>query len=171
MRRFSPLTSSLIYVSSRNTLTRAAGPRTRHQLTATRPTTPRPMSFLGSLFGSSSSKPSNMTYPDQRTDDEWRAVLNKGRRAATQRDRPFVSVHVLTSNPQSNSASSGRRALRRPALARSTSTIPRRASTPAQDARLLCTRPTTSSSPDAAGRRTLTACPALSRVTRTRRWG
>jgi peptide-methionine (R)-S-oxide reductase len=34
------------------------------------------MSFLSSFFGSSS-KSSNMTYPDQRTNDEWQAVLNK----------------------------------------------------------------------------------------------
>ncbi|KAH6608580.1 transcription repressor [Trichoderma cornu-damae] len=33
--------------------------------------------FLSALFGSSSSKPSySMSYPDQRTDDEWRAVLS-----------------------------------------------------------------------------------------------
>ncbi|KJR80922.1 methionine-R-sulfoxide reductase SelR [Sporothrix schenckii 1099-18] len=39
--------------------------------------------FLGSLFSSSSSSPSsstarqdNMSFPDQRTDSEWRAVLN-----------------------------------------------------------------------------------------------
>ncbi|ORY61257.1 Mss4-like protein [Pseudomassariella vexata] len=30
--------------------------------------------FLGSLFGSNSGQ---MSYPDQRSDDEWRAVLNK----------------------------------------------------------------------------------------------
>ncbi|OKL56144.1 hypothetical protein UA08_08416 [Talaromyces atroroseus] len=36
-------------------------------------------SFFGSLFGSSAraeNNHSNMTYPDQRTDDEWRAVLS-----------------------------------------------------------------------------------------------
>lgn len=33
--------------------------------------------FLGSLFSSSSSS-ANMTYPDQRNDQEWQAVLNKG---------------------------------------------------------------------------------------------
>ncbi|KAI1826719.1 methionine-R-sulfoxide reductase B2 [Xylaria intraflava] len=32
---------------------------------------------FGSLFGSSSSANSKMTYPDQRTPDEWRAVLSK----------------------------------------------------------------------------------------------
>ncbi|KAI0899144.1 SelR-domain-containing protein [Annulohypoxylon nitens] len=33
--------------------------------------------FFGSLFGSSSSQSSNMSYPDQRSTDEWRAVLSK----------------------------------------------------------------------------------------------
>lgn len=33
--------------------------------------------FLSGLFGSSSSKSSDMSYPDKRTNDEWRAVLNK----------------------------------------------------------------------------------------------
>lgn len=35
-------------------------------------------SFLGSLFSSSASAEDNMTYPDQRTDEEWRAVLSPG---------------------------------------------------------------------------------------------
>ncbi len=34
--------------------------------------------FLGSLFSSSTPASANMSYPDQRTDGEWRAVLNKG---------------------------------------------------------------------------------------------
>ncbi|KAI0887919.1 SelR-domain-containing protein [Annulohypoxylon maeteangense] len=33
--------------------------------------------FFGSLFGSSSNQPSTMSYPDQRSSDEWRAVLTK----------------------------------------------------------------------------------------------
>ncbi|ETI27721.1 methionine-R-sulfoxide reductase [Cladophialophora carrionii CBS 160.54] len=35
--------------------------------------------FLGALFGTSASTPAaaKMTYPDTRSDDEWRAVLNK----------------------------------------------------------------------------------------------
>ena len=44
------------------------------------PTTLRSMPtipFLGSLFGSSSSSSNNMSYPDQRTPDEWRAVLGR----------------------------------------------------------------------------------------------
>lgn len=34
--------------------------------------------FLSSLFGTSSSSSSNMSHPVQKSDDEWRAVLNKG---------------------------------------------------------------------------------------------
>ncbi|KAI0839886.1 SelR-domain-containing protein [Hypoxylon sp. FL0890] len=33
--------------------------------------------FLGSLFGSRSIQSNNMSYPDQRSPDEWRAVLSK----------------------------------------------------------------------------------------------
>lgn len=37
-----------------------------------------PIPFLSALFGTSSSSSSDkMSYPDQRSDDEWRAVLNK----------------------------------------------------------------------------------------------
>lgn len=43
----------------------------------------RSMSFLGALFGSSASKQSDMSYPDKRTNDEWRAVLNKGKLCCT----------------------------------------------------------------------------------------
>ncbi|KAF4595834.1 hypothetical protein GQ602_001447 [Ophiocordyceps camponoti-floridani] len=42
-----------------------------------RPATPlRSMSILGALFGTSASS-SKMTYPDKRSEDEWRAVLSK----------------------------------------------------------------------------------------------
>ncbi len=34
--------------------------------------------FLGSLFGTSTPASSKMSYPDQRSNDEWQAVLNKG---------------------------------------------------------------------------------------------
>ncbi|KAI1777029.1 SelR-domain-containing protein [Hypoxylon cercidicola] len=33
--------------------------------------------FLGSLFGTSSSTSNKMSYPDERTPDEWRTVLSK----------------------------------------------------------------------------------------------
>ena len=34
--------------------------------------------FLGSLFGTSSSSQKAMSYPTQKSDEEWRAVLSKG---------------------------------------------------------------------------------------------
>lgn len=47
-------------------------PFTRGTVLKSMPTIP----FLGSLFSSSTSK--NMTYPVGKSNDEWRAVLNKG---------------------------------------------------------------------------------------------
>ncbi len=41
--------------------------------------------FLGALFGTSTPASAKMTYPDQRSDDEWRTVLNKGEPSQTQR--------------------------------------------------------------------------------------
>ncbi|KAF4460134.1 transcription repressor [Fusarium albosuccineum] len=72
--RLSPFLSTLFYTFSNITRVR---PRPSHL--ALGPVPLRSMSgipFLGALF-SSSSKSSNMSYPDQRTNDEWRAVLNK----------------------------------------------------------------------------------------------
>lgn len=51
---------------------RALQPFARATLLKSMPTIP----FLGSLFSSSSDK--NMSYPIQKSDDEWRAVLSKG---------------------------------------------------------------------------------------------
>ena len=74
--RFSPLITQFLRTTSN--ITRARLPVPAH-LSALRPVVPvRSMSFLGSLFGSSSNNSSKMTFPDQRTNDEWRAVLNKG---------------------------------------------------------------------------------------------
>ncbi|GKT98829.1 methionine-r-sulfoxide reductase [Fusarium langsethiae] len=75
--RFSPFLSNLIFTFSN--ITRVRSPLTSHL--AYRPSIPlRSMSgipILGALFGTSSSNNSNMSYPDQRSNDEWRAVLNK----------------------------------------------------------------------------------------------
>lgn len=75
--RLSPLVTSLLYASTSITRTRAL------QLAPTRisalqpiSSIQRPMSFLSNLF-SSSSKPDMNNYPDSRSKDEWRAVLNK----------------------------------------------------------------------------------------------
>lgn len=76
--RFSPFLSNIIFTFSN--ITRVRPPLTSHL--AYRPNLPlRSMSgipILGALFGTSSSNNSKMSYPDQRSNDEWRAVLNKG---------------------------------------------------------------------------------------------
>ncbi|KAF9876349.1 methionine-r-sulfoxide reductase [Colletotrichum karsti] len=77
--RFSPFFSTIVYTFSN--LTRARAPQlaavqqpfVTRPLRASMPTVP----FLGALFGSSSSSQDKMSYPDKRSDDEWRAVLNK----------------------------------------------------------------------------------------------
>ncbi|OLN85250.1 hypothetical protein CCHL11_04247 [Colletotrichum chlorophyti] len=84
--RFSPFISTVIYTFSN--LARARAPQAAaaasasslgrtplvtRQLRASMPSIP----FLGALFGSSSSTQDKMSYPDKRSDDEWRAVLNK----------------------------------------------------------------------------------------------
>ncbi|KAG7115477.1 Peptide methionine sulfoxide reductase B2 like protein [Verticillium longisporum] len=75
--RFSPLFSTLIFTVSSFTRVRASS-----RLTSTlhvRNTPLRasmPIPFISSFF-SSSSPSEKMSYPDQRTSDEWRAVLNK----------------------------------------------------------------------------------------------
>lgn len=61
--------------ASQNPLLRASSPRT--SALRSMPSLP----LLGSLFGTNAAAAdaSKMTsYPDKRTDDEWRAVLNKG---------------------------------------------------------------------------------------------
>ncbi|CAM1506412.1 Fc.00g060530.m01.CDS01 [Cosmosporella sp. VM-42] len=74
--RFRPFLSNLLYTFSNFTRFRSPHPATS---VTYRPIPVRSsMSFLGALFGSSSSnKSSEMSYPDQRNNDEWRAVLNK----------------------------------------------------------------------------------------------
>jgi len=52
---------------------KALQPISRGTILKSMPTIP----FLGSLFSSSSSTP-KMSYPLQKSDDEWRAVLSKG---------------------------------------------------------------------------------------------
>lgn len=58
--------------------------------------------FLGALFGTSASKSSDMSYPDKRTNDEWRAVLNKG---LYNPPVPNLRKQMLTAQIQSSSAS------------------------------------------------------------------
>ena len=53
---------------------RIVAPLTRGTLLRSMPTLP----FLGTLFSSSASS-RNMTYPVEKSDNEWQAVLNKGK--------------------------------------------------------------------------------------------
>lgn len=103
-----------------------------------RPTTLRSMPtipFLASFFGSSNK--SDMSFPDQRSDEEWKAVLNKGLSAPP---TPHHLSHHLTDNAKSNSVSSVRRVRKHHLLGSMTSTSPPRASTNAPAATPLCTR-------------------------------
>ena len=52
---------------------RALGPLQKPFVLRSMPSIP----FLGSLFSSTPAS-AKMTYPDQRSDQEWQAVLNKG---------------------------------------------------------------------------------------------
>ncbi|KAI1805360.1 SelR-domain-containing protein [Daldinia bambusicola] len=72
---FSKVFRAFFTFSTLNRVRPLSHPSLRHSPTTLRsmPTIP----FLGSLFGSSSSSTNNMSYPDQRTPDEWRAVLSK----------------------------------------------------------------------------------------------
>jgi len=74
------LFTSIIYATANTTrlTTVARTGLVRFAPQAAAASVPRHMSFLSSLFSSSSSNSaSNMSYPDSRTADEWRAVLNK----------------------------------------------------------------------------------------------
>jgi hypothetical protein len=76
LMRFVPTLSRFIF--SLSSFARVRSPlRTRQP--ALQPLRLQSMSgipFLSALFGSASKPSSNMTYPDQRTEDEWRAILN-----------------------------------------------------------------------------------------------
>ncbi|KAH0601685.1 hypothetical protein MHUMG1_00564 [Metarhizium humberi] len=76
--RFRPFVSTLLHTLSN--FTRIRAPASPAHIATLRPLPLRSMSgipFLGALFESSSSKSTKMSYPDQRSDTEWQAVLNK----------------------------------------------------------------------------------------------
>jgi hypothetical protein len=108
--------------------------------------TSMPIPFFGALFSSSSSK--NMSYPVQKSDDEWQAVLSKG--IPFLLSQYILAVHTDSSH-QNNSASSARRA-QRPLLQENTTNISHQpAYTPALPARHHSTQQPTSSNPAADG--------------------
>ncbi|KAH9885024.1 SelR-domain-containing protein [Xylariomycetidae sp. FL2044] len=78
--RFPPFSSFLRTIYTLSGLTRTRASSSAHQTLHRHPATLKSMPtipFLGSLFGSSPSASSKMSYPDQRNPDEWRAVLSK----------------------------------------------------------------------------------------------
>lgn len=119
--------------------------------------------FFGALFSSSAKADSgnnysdNMSYPDKRSDSEWRAVLSPGSSNNHSKDHPLLSSANANciDRVKNNSASSAKKAPNDLSPANTTPTTPRKASTPALAAMHRSTKPHTSSSPGAAGRRTL----------------
>lgn len=112
-----------------------------------------PIPFLSSFFSSTPAS-NDMSYPDQRTEADWRAVLTPGKLSLSSLHRPSSLAHFplphitllspvpLTAHtPQNNSASSAKRAPRPPEPAPTTSTTPPPAPTPAPAAPLRCTLP------------------------------
>jgi len=129
---------------------KALQPFTRGTILRSMPTIP----FLSSFF--STSNPTKMSYPVQKSDDEWQAVLSKG----TPLFPPPRKKESTNKTPQNNSASSEKKVPKRPSPANTTSTCPPAASTPAPPAMHPSTKHPTNSSPDADGQHTLTISPA-----------
>ena len=116
--------------------------------------------LLGSLFSSSSTD--KMSYPVQKSDDEWRAVLSKGNQLY-----PSNLISPLWPIFQSNSASFAKKAPSNPTQASLTNICPPPGSIHAQHATRPSTKQRTNSNPAAAGRRILTRSRALWRDIRT----
>lgn len=121
--------------------------------------------ILGSLFGSKAADASKMSFPDQRSNDEWRAVLNKGMFYEFICDWCQCARYIDTKS-QNNSASSARKALSPQGPASSISITLPRGCIRALDVKRRCTRRLTSSAVGVAGLPTLTASPAPSCATR-----
>lgn len=103
--------------------------------------------FLGALFGTSSSSSEKMSYPVQKSKEEWQAVLNPGMYTCT-----YWQQH--TNIPQSNSASCARK-VRKPRTPASTTSISlRKVYTIAPVVTHPCTKQSTSSRVVAGGLRT-----------------
>ena len=106
--------------------------------------------FLGSFF-SSSAKSSDMSYPDNRGDQEWQAVLNKGM-------RPLFTylIDAVLTLLKSSSVSSAKKALKPHSPVNMTSTCPMKESIHVRAAMHPCIKRTTNSSLAAVGLHTST---------------
>ena len=152
--------------------------RDRHLVVKSMPTIP----FLASLFSSSSATASaeKMSFPVEKSKEEWQAVLNKGSFFFLIFPFPFLGYkfrvqlrHCLCSqptkqtSPQNNSASSAKKAPKPPTPGFTTNTCPAAASTPASAAPLLSIKPRINSNPVVAGPRSSMRYLAPSRATWT----
>ena len=126
------------------------------------------LSLFGSLFGSTAAKRDMASYPVQKSEDEWQAVLNKGnqffplpfpstspRPAFLNKSPPRLTSHFL----QNNSASSANKAPKPPTREPTTNTCPPQASTPAPAVPRPFTAQPTSSNPGVDGPPTLIVSP------------
>jgi len=135
------------YSARHSTPYKVLQPFTRGTILKSMPTIP----FLSSFFSTSS--PSKMSYPLQKSDDEWQAVLSKGM------SLPLNPAEPQANTLKNNSASSASKEPKPPSPANTTSTCPQPASTPALPVTPHSTKPPTNSSPDADGLHTLTTSP------------
>ena len=133
------------------------------------------LSLFGSLFGSTAAKRDMASYmasyPVQKSEDEWQAVLNKGNHffslifpSASPHlylfNKPPPSPLLLTSHfLQNNSASSANKAPKPPTREPTTNTCPPQASTPAPAVPRPFTAQPTNLSQDADGPPTLIVSP------------
>ena len=87
------------YSARVSTQYRSIQPLTRGAVLKSMPTIP----FLSTFFGTSSSSSSsnNMSHPVQKTDDEWRAVLNKGNIPRSFSTSTLREINMLTHPPRS----------------------------------------------------------------------
>ena len=125
---------------------RALGPINKPFALRSMPSIP----FFGSLFSSTPAS-AKMTYTDNRSDQEWQAVLNKGTPPALSRHATLLLAMPATNAPQNNSVSSVRKAPKPHSLASTTNICHQMVSTPAPAATRLFTKPITNSSLAAAG--------------------
>ena len=135
------------YSARATTPYKALTPFTCPTLYKSMPTIP----FLSSLFSSNSAL--KMSYPVQKSDDEWQAVLSKGSHTPPPPMNP-------SNKPQNSSELLDRRAPKLPSQANMISTCQRKVSTHVQPATRPFTKQIRNSNLVADGQRILTTSPA-----------
>ena len=123
---------------------RSIAPLNRPLLIKSMPSIP----FLSSFFGTSTPQSEKMSFPVQKSRDEWQAVLNKGELDIL--PAMMIRCQTLIVN-QINSVSCAKRGPRLHSPTNSISKCPMQASIPVQPATRLYIKPTINSSLAAAG--------------------